>query len=391
MRAAALLLILLGATSSRSAVLGPRATDRRNDELLVVAEEALAVGDAGRALEALAGVDEGRRTLDRARFLRLRGRCEVEIGAFDAALRDLAAAAAPEDDATRILVDVARARAEAGRGHPARCAEVLARAPAAAFAVDDTVLLASRCAADAGYVDGALAVLEAPLQMRPASAALHLQRARLRIGAGAPGLAAADVDAVVDEVAVDDGLDLAARLDTAGARRQAAALLEALARRFPTDARVRGALARANARRDPRAASAQALDAAMLDPARAADAAQLLRDAAQPRSAAVLAGLIPDRPTRLRQRLALLVDAHAWDRVIALTPRLQDAGLLAEDHVRYAVAWARAAVGDLDGAESLLDAVKDAAVFERATSLRASLAACRAAAMSPTTEDPCPH
>ena len=206
--------------------------------------------------------------------------------------------------------------------------------------------------------------------------AVRRLRATMLLEDGLPRLARDDVAALVDDLAVDDLLAFARAFRRQGDPVFADGLLDAALARFPDDEVVADVVATTTV--DANASAAMVRRTALVSDGHA----NALRSAGLP-GAAWRAALLSTGNDRLRQRLALLVDARAWERVVLLTPRLRAAGLLksdgANDDVAYAVAFAAAATGNFDVAEAALDGVSTSAGFTRATELRAAIAACRAA------------
>ena len=92
----------------------------------------------------------------------------------------------------------------------------------------------------------------------------------------------------------------------------------------------------------------------------------------------VMNGRVADPVDKASQRLGLLVDDSRLAEAAALVPRLSRLGLLADDSVSYAVAYAWFGLGELDAAEEALADIEDPAVFRSAVSLRQAIGACRA-------------
>jgi hypothetical protein len=109
-----------------------------------------------------------------------------------------------------------------------------------------------------------------------------------------------------------------------------------------------------------------------------ADAAELYRKAGEPYRALRLNALIEDQPRKLRQRLGILVDLERFEEVSALGPRLSRLGLLGDEALRYALAYAAFRTGQFDAADEALRGIGDPELFGKATALRQAMDACRA-------------
>ena len=356
-----------------------RAVAGRNERLIVEGEAALENNDGPTALARALVVDDDDRRLDRPRLLLLRGRARALVGLANDAVADLRAAR----DATAAtgatvggsvkVPGLGREIAvqERARGAFDACADELAAEFGDAPINDDDALLWATCLRATSRRPLAHDVLvghDGPPVRR--------LRATMLLEDGLPRLARQDVSAMVDDLAVDDLLAIARAFRSQGDSDFAAGLVDAALARFPDDGLVADVAATAvNAD-----ASAALMRRAALVSGGHPDA---LRSVGLP-GAAWRAALLSSGSDRLRQRLALLVDARAWERVVLLAPRLRAAGLLKNDtgtgdDVAYAIAFANAATGRLDDAEAALDGVGTSAGFTRATELRAAIAACRAA------------
>lgn len=150
----------------------------------------------------------------------------------------------------------------------------------------------------------------------------------------------------------------------------AAGVLEEARLRWPTDEQVLLALARAHhdAGR-PRAAGAILEEAALRSPALLADAAELYRRAGALDRSLLLNVRMGDSKAKTRQRLGLLLQRNQFDEAAALEPRVTRLGLLEDDDVRYALAYASYRAGDLDRAQELARGVTKSGLFRAATDL----------------------
>lgn len=167
-------------------------------------------------------------------------------------------------------------------------------------------------------------------------------------------------------------------LRQAGETREALLLLEEARLRFPADADVAGQLARLYLEEGHPAAAGEILQvAAEVKPELFPAAAESFRQAGALQRALYLNGRVTDPVEKARQRLGLYVELGDWARAAALEDRLDRLGLLAQDPLRYALAYAWFRLGDLDRAEGFLKGIADPRVFQDATSLRQAMQECR--------------
>ena len=105
-------------------------------------------------------------------------------------------------------------------------------------------------------------------------------------------------------------------------------------------------------------------------------AVELMRQARATERALGLNARVNDQPAKLKQLTAILIDAQRFEQAAALEPRLQRLGLLSDQHLVYALAYARLKIADYVGAEALIKRISDPALFEHATQLRRMIALC---------------
>jgi hypothetical protein len=353
------LVLLLAPLSAHAKPARPRADVRvvANELRLAEATAALERSEPGRALEALARID---RSAPLFRAALLEGRAQAALGVMRDAARALERArrialegGRALDDASEVLL----AKAAHAAGDCGLALEACARATDAVERDDDAAYAWVDCIARRGDDDEALAVLDR-IGLSPRT---HALRARLLVRAGAYEMARADALAAAAELTADELVALFRAL--ASAPLLAALVAQVGMARFPDDARFA-------------AVQGDAERAALLDTAALATATEALRSRGVLRRALTYNGRVDDDARRLRQRLAILVDMRAWDRALALRARAASFGLLADDPVAYALAYAAFQTGADDDASALLDSIEDPAWFERATSLRAAIAAC---------------
>jgi predicted Zn-dependent protease len=178
-------------------------------------------------------------------------------------------------------------------------------------------------------------------------------------------------------LSVESQMAIASAMQRSGRPDQAILVLEAARLQQPDHPDVPLHLARMYLAEDMPLAAGQILQIATTgNPALALEAAECFRRAGLVDRALMVNGDVPDPVAKSRQRLGLLLEAQAWERAIALQPRLDRLGLLSEDEVLYGLAYAWFQVGEVGPANELLKQIQDPAVFERATSLRAAMDVC---------------
>ncbi len=178
---------------------------------------------------------------------------------------------------------------------------------------------------------------------------------------------------------MDDRLYLAEALIMGGQPKLAIPVLERARLQHPGDGRLTVQLAHAWLTAGfPRTAAKRFAEAGLTDERYTRDAAEIYREHGDPVRALRLNGRILDQKTKLRQRLAILIDMERYEAITALAPRLSRLGLLEEDEeLNYALAYAYFRVGEFQASERALQRLKRPDLFERATAIRTAMAECR--------------
>ncbi len=179
------------------------------------------------------------------------------------------------------------------------------------------------------------------------------------------------------EATVEDHLAIGKALIAAGSPEQAIRLLEQARLKHPGEVQLTQALAQAYLKTGAtRTAAELTAELAELDPRLLPEAAELMRRAGERLRALNLNARIEDPAKRLKQRVGLLLELRRYDQVTALEPALERAGLLAEEDLRYALAYAFFQAGDFSAAERHLSVITRPELFRRATELRRIMGEC---------------
>jgi len=170
---------------------------------------------------------------------------------------------------------------------------------------------------------------------------------------------------------------LAEALRQGGRSDEALLLLEEARLRFPDQSEFVVQLAGAQLETGQPLAAALLLErSSLLEPGLALEAAECFRRSGRLERALLVNLRVADPVERYRQRLGLALEAELFEQVVALVPRLERAGLMVEDQVRFAVAYAQFRVHDLAKAKVLLAKIEDPGVFSQTLALREALIRC---------------
>lgn len=185
------------------------------------------------------------------------------------------------------------------------------------------------------------------------------------------------------DATADDYLLFGESLQKSGASRDARVLLEEGRLKFPDHPGVLASLARAWADTGSVSAAADLMQrASALDPRFVTEAADLYRRAGAFERALFMNAQIEDQAIKLRQRVAILVDLEDFEAIAAMESRLTRVGLLDEDALRYALAYAAFKLGAFETCQGHLQQLTSRDFFDAATQLRAAMAYCGANPLS---------
>jgi Tfp pilus assembly protein PilF len=176
---------------------------------------------------------------------------------------------------------------------------------------------------------------------------------------------------------LEDYLAIGNALRASGELGEAAILLEDAQLRYPDSAQVKKVLAHVYIDRGELNAAADVLyQAALLEPKLMTEAAELYRRSGQYYRALSLNSQLSDQPEKFRQRLALYLQMGSYEQAAAMETPLRRVGLLQEEDLRYAVAYAHFKIGDFSAAEAQLAQLTRPDLFRKAAELRRSINEC---------------
>jgi predicted Zn-dependent protease len=337
-------------------------------------------GHYDRAEAVLGEVDLEAEGVDLARFHMLKGLIQLKTSRYAEARDSLrASVAAGQEDK---LVFVFLAQAHLGLEEFAETIAALDQAGATAHDIPGTFLIRAQSHWRLENHPAAWEALEQGIARYPEEAELRRHRVLLL------------VDMKLFQAALDEGQQFLEREDS-GAE-DVALISEALIRgnqsgvavrilegarlRFPDDINILLQLARAYLQEGHTLTAASLFArASQRDPQYTIDAAELFRRGGRTVRALHLNARVTDQAAKVKQRLSLLIELERYEEAAALEPRLSRLGLLAEDEVAYALAYALFQNGEFHRAERRLTQITDAELFRKAAELRRAMERCRAA------------
>lgn len=175
-----------------------------------------------------------------------------------------------------------------------------------------------------------------------------------------------------DYVAVGNALRQSRQFD------QALKFLVTAAHKFPRNSKVKRVLARTYLDRGLQLAAAQVMtEAARLNPDLMPEAAELQRRAGNLYQALLLNAAVRDQTKKLKQRLAILLELKRYGQVAGMGDALYRVGLLRDEDMRYAYAYALFMTGELKAAADQLSGIQGGELFRKSVKLREAIKACK--------------
>ncbi len=333
-----------------------------------------------RALQVLSEVDPNDPTVDAARFYTLRGLAHLQQKHYAEARRDFgqAAKAGQKDPSLHLYEAQACFMLE-----DFKCAlDALKKSGRQANDKEATLLMKSEAEWRLGRRESALSTLASGERRFPEQAEFQRLQIFYLIDMGLY-LSAVDVSErylARKNIEADEYVAIAEALRSANAFRRAQLLMEGARLRYPEDENVLVQLAHCYLDAGRQIPAAMLFEeAARINPKFTLEAAELYKEAGMLHRAEWLNARVVDQKAKTKQRLSLLVESQDFEAVTAMLPKLSRLGLLADENIRYAVAYAHYKTGQFDAAEEQLKPIRDPQLFESALQLRKAMAACREA------------
>ena len=182
------------------------------------------------------------------------------------------------------------------------------------------------------------------------------------------------------ESMVKEYIALGRALRESGQVKLAVEVLEKAKLLFPTSVPVATELAHVYMKQDQiLTASDIFAQAYILEPKLAADTAELYRQAGRLYRALNINSEIPDQKTKMKQRLAILVELSDFESVAAMDDALERLGLYENQDILYAHAYSLYRTGAFDQSRSQLSGLTRPDLFRKATELRSAMEKCEGA------------
>lgn len=177
----------------------------------------------------------------------------------------------------------------------------------------------------------------------------------------------------------EDYLAIGSGLRRSNQPKEALTILERARLSYPRHRDIGLALARVYLDQDRTGLAADILsDLARHHPDLLPEAAELQQEAGRLHRALLLNTAVSDQTKKYRQRLSLMIAMERWEMAAGMEEALTRNGLLDDDAIRYALAYALFKAGRYDRADETLAGISGGEDFRRATDLRQAMEQCRA-------------
>jgi thioredoxin-like negative regulator of GroEL len=306
----------------------------------------------------------------RGRLERRRGEPEAALTAFDRALE----AGYEQPD-----IHLYRARAAFDSGDSETTLAALEELGEAGADVPATHALRVAAHWRLEQREAAWSALEAAIQRFPEQVEFRRQRLDylLQLRLFARALEVADNVIARSGSPAKDAASVGASLIQAGQAERAIPFLERHRLNHPDHADLAVTLARAYLEDGQPHAAAGIMDtAAARHPGLAEKAAEIHRRAGNLTRALHHNAGVAEGPAKLRQRLGLLLEQKSYEQAAAMERDLRRNGLLEDESIRYALAYAHFRTGGFDRVDDLLTGIADPDLFRKATELRRAMEEC---------------
>ena len=173
-------------------------------------------------------------------------------------------------------------------------------------------------------------------------------------------------------------ISLAQMLQSGGESEEAIKVLEEAKLKFPSTAKVHILLGHYYNQKDMPHVTADLFEkGSIYDKNYLKEAAEMYRRNGELAHALYLNSMMTDKEEKTKQKVAIFIGKGEFEKIIGLKDALDRYGLLKNDNMRYALAYAYYMVKDYDSAEAHLKKIEDDELFSKATVIRKNIEKCR--------------
>lgn len=167
-------------------------------------------------------------------------------------------------------------------------------------------------------------------------------------------------------------------LRQSGQTDKAIVLAEEANLRYPASAKITVMLAHLYLDKDMIRAAAELFNEASIEDGKyTGESAEMYRRARDFVMALLKNTQMLDTKEKYKQRVAIFLEFGDYERIIAARDAMQRSGLLKDENMRYALAYAYYMEGDFDKAETLLETINQPKLFKKAIELRSKMEKCK--------------
>lgn len=387
MKTAKLLLMVLASLALSSPATAKKKKKAEEINFLDLATVLVRDANYQRASAILAQVDKNDENLDQGRYYLLRGIVRLNLSLYSQAAEDFEASiAAPPPEGTDKTVApilyVYLGQAYFYSNQFEKALEAFEEQPQKAAEIQSTFAMRAEAAWKLKRYEEAWRLLGEGQRRHPSYNELLRRKVFYAIEARLYSVASLLGRDYLErtQAGFKDYLAIGTALYRSGSAQEALRFLELARLRYPDEIPVTVELARVyKDERHYRTAGALLENAALTtgEDALVVEAAELFRRAGDPFRTLALNGRIADSEKRLRQRLSVLVQMRDYELVATMDRDLERVGLLKDESIRYALAYAHFKTKNFARAEKLLSGLRDPQIFRQATELRKAMVDCR--------------
>lgn len=355
-----------------------QASGLTDEERLPLAALLIGDGNYQRARAVLAGIDPDAEALDRVRYHTLSGLIALNLDEAERAVREFTDAI--EAGQTEPVVWLYLAQAHFSQEQYPEALHALDRAGPETTRIPSVYLMRAQAHWQLAQYAEAWGVLSEGRTLFPDRASEFARRqVFLLVDQGLYQEAAEQGRAFLEteRAGVDDAIAIGNALRQSGQTEEAARILERARVEAPDNVTLAQVLSHTYLDRDMTLAAAEVMrQAAAFDPNLVSEAAELYRRAGWLMEALTLNAQVIDQAKKFKQRLAIFIELGRFEQAADMADTLARTGLLADEDIRYALAYANFKAGDFDAAEGQLVTLERADLFRKATELRRVMEQC---------------
>lgn len=352
----------------------------KDDEVDHVALAALLMKDGyyARAADTLNGADTAKKDFDFVRYYTLKGLIFTKQNLYKAANDEFSKAIESGQTDPAIYLYIAQNNFKLQEYQAA--VDALDKAGDAATTKPQLLALRAECYWRLDQHERALETLAKTIAKFPDYYAAYKQRFNyfIELELYQSALDDAKVYLANEEPKAKTYLSFIGALRKSGATKKATLLAEEANLKFVDNAEITVMLAHLYLDREMIQAAANLFDEASIeDPKYTKEAAEMLRRAKEFTLALYKNAELTDTQEKYKQRVAIYLEFGEYERVVATHSALERSGLLEDENIRYALAYAYYMTSNFKASEAQLKELTRPDLFQKATELRKNIEKCQ--------------